>query len=139
MFFHEDLNTLVCHNTPDSLYCKALKDQSGNVSLYKIVSGECGQADVPPNYAPYAIEFAGLTKGTCSNEGYTHDDGSKTMDVPVIGEVTIALYSKASSLGETDVTLYKIAEGECGEATIDATYEKYAEEFAGLSEGNCKD
>ena len=66
-----------CRINPDSLFCKALEDQSGNVTLYKIMAGECGEASVPPQMAAIAEEFAGLVEGNCSNEGYTHVDGSK--------------------------------------------------------------
>ena len=127
-----------CELTPESLFCKALQAGDGNVSLYKIMAGECGEASVPPQIVSYAEEFAGLLEGTCSNQGYTHEDGTKYIQVPVIGDIKISLYSKASlSAGATGVTLYKIEYGECGEATIDQEYEKYAEEFAGLTEGNC--
>jgi len=35
------------------------------------------------------------------------------------------------------VTLYKLSDGECGQATIDKKYEEEAEKFAGLIEGTC--
>ena len=101
------------------------------------MAGECGEASVPPQIASYAEEFAGLVEGNCANEGYTHEDGKKDIQVPVLGDIEVALYSK-TSYSATGVTLFKIEYGECGEATIAQAYEKYAEEFAGLSEGNCK-
>ena len=36
-----------------------------------------------------------------------------------------------------DTTLYKVANGECGQATLDSKYATYAEKFAGLKEGMC--
>ena len=80
-----------------------------------------------------------MTEGTCTAQGYSELVGHKNLNVPVLGDIDISLYSKSSpSLLATGVTLYKIAEGECGEATIPSAYEKYAEEFAGLTEGSCK-
>ena len=35
------------------------------------------------------------------------------------------------------VTLYELAEGKCGEATIHKTFKKQDEEYASLKEGNC--
>ena len=79
-----------------------------------------------------------MSEGTCAHAGYTYLDGHKNINVPVLGDIDIALYSKSGGLLAGDVTLYKIVEGECGEATVNSAYEKYAEEFAGLSEGSCK-
>ena len=36
-----------------------------------------------------------------------------------------------------DTTLYKVANSECGQATLDSKYATRAEEFAGLKEGTC--
>ena len=99
------------------------------------MAGECGQASVPPSIAPYAEEFAGLTKGTCSSQGYTQADGSKTIQVPVIGDISIALYSKA--LLNENVPLYSITAGECGEVSIPSAYEKFVEKWGALTEGTC--
>merc|ERR1711865_872093 len=44
-------------------------------TLYKISSGECGQATLDSKYASYAEKFAGLVEGTCTAQGYTVPDG----------------------------------------------------------------
>merc|ERR1711871_1213892 len=38
---------------------------------------------------------------------------------------------------QEDCTLYKIADGECGQSTLDCKYSKAAVAFAGLKAGNC--
>jgi len=62
-------------------------------------------------------KYAQFADGTCASVGYTHVDGEKKMDLPVVGEVDVELFSKpADKVGE-EVTLYVIR-GECGEATV---------------------
>eukprot|EP00656_Telonema_subtile_P007546 TRINITY_DN1353_c0_g2_i1.p1 TRINITY_DN1353_c0_g2~~TRINITY_DN1353_c0_g2_i1.p1 ORF type:complete len:485 (-),score=144.79 TRINITY_DN1353_c0_g2_i1:137-1591(-) len=65
-------------------------------SLYKITSGECGQATLDAKYASYAEKFAGLTAGTCASQGYTVADGTQSLNVPVLGAITIAKFKKPS-------------------------------------------
>jgi len=108
-------------------------------TLYKISGGECGQATLDSKYASYAEKFAGLSEGTCAAQGYTVADGTQTLKVPVLGEITIAKFKKATvtELADAQTTLYKISGGECGQATLDSKYASYAEKFAGLTEGTC--
>lgn len=133
-----------------------------DVTLYKIVGDECGQATLDEKYAKYAKTFAGLTEGTCASHSYADADGSETLSVPVLGKITISKFKKSTYsvatetlhipvLGDltiravqtavgspdNDVTLYKISGGECGQATLDEKYAKYAKAFAGLADGNC--
>ena len=56
---------------------------------------ECGETLVATQYAHYAIEFAKLSIGACSDVGYEHKDGHKSLNVPVLGDIDITLYSKA--------------------------------------------
>merc|ERR1712086_262630 len=65
-------------------------------TLYKISSGECGQATLDSKYASYAEKFAGLVEGTCTAQGYTVADGTQTLKVPVLGDITIAKFKKAT-------------------------------------------
>ena len=55
----------------------------------------------------------------------------------MIGDIKIQTFSKPARDGEAIVDLYKISNGECGQAEIAAKYEKPAEAFAGLKEGTC--
>eukprot|EP00930_Biecheleria_cincta_P032738 TRINITY_DN2269_c0_g1_i6.p1 TRINITY_DN2269_c0_g1~~TRINITY_DN2269_c0_g1_i6.p1 ORF type:complete len:172 (+),score=37.75 TRINITY_DN2269_c0_g1_i6:2-517(+) len=129
-----------------------------SVSLYKVAGGECGQATLDKKYESYAIKFAGLQEGECSEQGYTVADGSKSIKVPTLGEIKVELFKKAATesdlmtlfksmlvtIGEVtspleSVSLYKVAGGECGQATLDKKFESYAIKFAGLQEGVCSE
>jgi len=112
-----------------------------DATLYKVSGDECGQSTLDAKYASYAEKFAGLKEGTCASVGYTVADGTQTMKVPVIGDITISKFKKATydlaSTNEADATLYKVSGDECGQSTLDAKYASYAEKFAGLKEGTC--
>jgi len=68
------------------------------VTLYKISDGSCGQATLEKTYEKYAEAFAGLTEGTCPDNGYTEEDGTQSLSVPVLGSITVSLYKKAAIL-----------------------------------------
>merc|ERR1719502_213688 len=68
----------------------------GDVTLYKTSGSECGQATLDAKYATYAEKFAGLKEGTCTSQGFTVSDGSQTMKVPVLGDITISKFKKAA-------------------------------------------
>merc|ERR1712166_1033593 len=74
-------------------------DADAQTSLYKISGGDCGQATLNSKYASYAEKFAGLTEGTCAAQGYTVGDGAQTLKVPVLGDITIAKFKKATAVG----------------------------------------
>jgi len=133
------------------------------VTLYKIADGLCGQATLDKKFQKPATAFAGLQEGQCKDHGYTKPAGDKELHVPYLGDIKIELYKQDgvqetaldSSTGERSlvdalrvslslvgaemVTLYKIADGLCGQATLDKKFEKPATAFAGLQEGECKD
>jgi hypothetical protein len=69
-----------------------------DVTLYKITDGECGQATLDAKYAKYAEKFATLAEGTCAAQGYSEAAGSKTMTVPILGEITVSLFKKPSTI-----------------------------------------
>jgi len=69
---------------------------NADTTLYKTSGDECGEATLDSKYASYAEKFAGLKEGTCASQGYTVADGSQTMKVPVLGDITIAKFKKAT-------------------------------------------
>jgi len=69
---------------------------NSDTTLYKISDGECGQATLDSKYATYAEKFAGLSEGTCAAQGYTKSDGTQTLQVPVLGGITISKFTKPS-------------------------------------------
>merc|ERR1712194_445200 len=107
---------------------------------FKAGSG-CGQATLDSKYAQYAIKFAGLSEGTCAALGYTLADGTQTLKVPVLGDITIAKFKKAAVTQLEDVcVLYKLANDECFESgIIDCKFVKGAKFFdvKGFKDGTC--
>merc|ERR1711865_594222 len=74
----------------------ALSAPNGDGTLYKVSGDECGRATLDSKYASYAEKFAGLTEGSCTAQGYTVADGTQTLKVPVLGDITIAKFKKAT-------------------------------------------
>jgi len=73
---------------------------SDDVTLYKVTGAECGEATLDAKYASYAEKFAGLKEGTCAAQGYTKADGTQTLKVPVLGDITISKFAKASNVAQ---------------------------------------
>lgn len=67
----------------------------------------------------------------------------KVLDTPSVQlqqvppQVMAFNYRMALRGASANKTLFKIAEGQCGQATLDAKYASAAEKFAGLQEGTC--
>ena len=124
-----------CAIAPESLFCKGLGET--DVQLYKLFGGECAQTTLNQTFESYVEKATGMLEGSCSTQGYTVDQGEKSMNLPIVGTIQLALYAKPARKAGEMVDLYRISKGECGQATIPAVYEKPAEEFAGLTEGTC--
>ena len=76
-------------------------------TLYQIKDGECGQFALDSKYAGPAKAFDhDLKEGTCASVGYTQADGTKSMKVPVLGEITVDLFKKPAFLFDTDCNQY---------------------------------
>ena len=96
-----------CALHPETLFCKAIA--ASQVNLYRTVEGHgCGQVAVSGDYEKYVEEFAGFSQGTCVDQGFKHADGTKTITVPIVGSVTVALYDNVLMADEM-VTLYELA------------------------------
>jgi hypothetical protein len=80
----------------------ALSAPNDDVTLYKVSGDECGQATLDSKYASYAEKFAGLKEGTCAALGFTKADGTQTLKVPVLGDITISKFAKPSTVAETE-------------------------------------
>jgi len=108
-------------------------------SLYEIKDGVCGQTTLDKKYESYAEKFDGnLKEGTCASQGYTVPAGSETHKYPIVGDITIAKFTKPALLDASTVDLYQIKDGVCGQVTLDKKYESYAEKFdSDLKEGTC--
>ena len=98
---HEEFKAKYLGYKPSTHVLQKLWDAQDDVTLYKASNDECGEATLDAKYEKQAEQFAGLTEGTCSSVGYTVAAGTKTLTVPVIGQVTVSLFKKGA-LGATD-------------------------------------
>jgi len=82
-----------------------------------------------------------LKDGTCADQGYTVQTGSRTISVPVIGDITVTEYSKGMEVSASDsCSLYEIADGTCGQSDLDCNYVGPAKAFRStLKDGTCAD
>jgi len=75
-----------------------LQSPSSTCSLYEIADDTCNQSDIDCKYSPYAKKFQkGLQDGTCAEHGYSVKSGTKTMHVPVIGDIVVTTYTKEAA------------------------------------------
>ncbi|KAG8461915.1 hypothetical protein KFE25_013934 [Diacronema lutheri] len=63
------------------------------VTLFKVEGVQCGEAHVRREIVPFAQQFAGLQMGDCASIGYVKPTSARTISVPVVGTIRIALYS----------------------------------------------
>jgi hypothetical protein len=63
------------------------------VSLYKVDGGQCGEALVRMEIVPFAQQFAGLRRGDCASLGFDKPVRARTIVVPVVGSIRVALYT----------------------------------------------
>merc|ERR1712166_675965 len=85
---------LLCVNA--QLHKQALAN--GEVcSLFEVSDESCGESDLDCDFVKYAkAAQKGLADGTCADQGYTVQTGTQTKHYPVIGDIVIATYEKAS-------------------------------------------
>merc|ERR1719181_1241103 len=93
-------------------------------SLYAITTdgATCGESDLDCKYTKYAKAFQKQLKdGKCADQGYTKETGTKTIKVPVIGDIVVTEYSKPSEMVEDTCSLYAISSDatSCGQSDID--------------------
>ncbi|KAJ1626909.1 hypothetical protein T492DRAFT_1029297 [Pavlovales sp. CCMP2436] len=63
------------------------------VTLFKVDGSQCGEAHVRSEFVPFAQQFAGLQMGDCASIGYTKSFAKQTLNVPVVGTISIALFT----------------------------------------------
>jgi hypothetical protein len=65
------------------------------LNMYKISGGECMQPHVSQTFKHAVMEFGGMSEGSCSTKGFTlAEDDKATMQIPVIGVVTVSTFRK---------------------------------------------
>merc|ERR1711957_254807 len=90
-------------------------------------------------YTKYAkLAEKSLLDGTCASKGYTVKGSTTTKSYPIVGNIVITKYTKASEVVEEALdtcSLYGIAGDACEQSDIDCKYTKYAK----LAEKSLKD
>jgi len=109
--------------------------------MHVVKKGYCAQADIPEQFLPYVSKF-GFEHGSCPDAGYTVEDGAKEVKIPMLGDITLALYSKPAAshlkFPTASASLYKAELGHlCEELDVPAEFQRYVERFTGFSEGTC--
>jgi len=115
----------------------------GQKHFYEIKLDQCGEATVDPPIKNALVDF-GLSEGTCAEQGYDVTAGSKDIDVPSVGKVTLELYSKKARLRarviegslKEYVHLRKVSNDRCAEAFIHPLMKGSLVETE-FSEGTC--
>lgn len=117
------------------------------MTLYRISGDQCSQSMLSQNYASLAMYFVNVKEGTCASQGFTEVESTESVDLPLIGKITVSFFNKAgqkasqsatvSAESSATATLHKISKGECGECTIDRGYGALAVHFANLKRGTC--
>merc|ERR1712139_413263 len=78
-------------------YTKPALQLEDTCSLYAIKGDTCGQSDIDCKYVKYAkMAEKSLQDGTCVSQGYTVKGSTITKHYPVIGDVVVTKYTKAS-------------------------------------------
>merc|ERR1719183_3081029 len=101
----------------EALLAIQAESPQADVTVYQIKDGECGQFALDEKYVKYATKFdSNLKEGTCASQGYTVADGTQTIKVPILGDITVDKFKKPSGVEspQADVTVYQIKDGECG-------------------------
>lgn len=120
---------------------------------YKLDGGTCGELCLSSTIAPFAEKFGGVTKGSCKDQGYTNLDHEETVSMGPFGEATVEIYTKVATksafnldldaliptVGDDCTVEYKIDGETCGELCLSSTIAPFAEQFGGVTKGNCKD
>jgi len=115
----------------------------GQKHFYEIKSDQCGEAALDP-LIKNVLVASGLSEGTCAEQGYDVTAGSKDIDLPSVGKVTLELYGKKARLRarviegslQEYVHLRKVSTDRCAEAFIHPLMKGSLVETE-FSEGTC--
>jgi lipocalin len=71
-----------------------LESAAACIKLYKLENNECGEVCLSSTIAPFAIQFGGVTEGTCANQDYTVYSRTEQVSVGPFGTFDTDLYTK---------------------------------------------
>lgn len=66
----------------------------GNVTVYKIDNGMCGEIQMSANIATFAVKFGGVKYGNCKDIGYTVFDHKENVSVGPFGNYEVNIFRK---------------------------------------------
>merc|ERR1719410_2178211 len=107
-----------------------------------IADGQCGESTMNCLYVgPAKLAQPALEDGTCADEGYTEATGETQKTSTPVGDIIITFYVKPSELeAQKDCTVRAIADGQCGESTMNCLYVGPAKVAQpALEDGTCAD
>jgi len=119
------------------LAAAAAVPSDNTTTVYLVEETQCGQATLASQFAEVLEQFAHAQEGTCADQGYTTAEGSKTVQLPTVGEVTFSLFSKSVSSPLDDTTVYVIEQTQCAQATLAAQYAALLEQALHAQAGTC--
>jgi cathepsin B len=67
-----------------------------DTTVYIIEQTQCAQATLAAQYAQLLEQALHATLGTCASQGYTTAEGTKSITLPTVGEVTLSVFTKSS-------------------------------------------
>ncbi|CAJ1393665.1 unnamed protein product [Effrenium voratum] len=68
------------------------------MSMHKVIGIECAQVQLDQGYADWLQELAGLQEGPCESSGFTATAGSKEVDLPFLGQLSLAIFRRPDLL-----------------------------------------
>jgi hypothetical protein len=86
--------------------------------------GECGEVTTDAWLEKYVEEYAKFTAGTCASVGYTHADGDKKIEIPVVGEVDLQLFSKPAEAQQPHKQVIRTMFGQDGHGMRNSFFDK---------------
>jgi len=81
------------------LACASAAHQK-DTTFFAMIGGRCGQVTMPDNMAVHLTAL--LKTGTCTDKGFTVQQGTEVLPIPTLGDVTLSLYHRPTT---TDMPL----------------------------------
>lgn len=88
----KSLKFLDAKNKENSFIGKVLL--GGDVTVYKLDNGMCGELQLNSYIASFAEKFGGVTEGNCKDINYTIFDHNETVSVGPFGNFEVKIYRK---------------------------------------------
>ena len=113
-----------------------LQNLAATTTMHWVRQGKCFQTQVADLHTETALNNAGVA-GSCTMDGFTKEDGEKTVAVPNIGNVTFSVWEQAGlqNLAAT-TTMHWVRHGTCFQTQVADLHTETALNNAGVA-GSC--